>query len=208
MAFLVFEGLDGVGKSTLIKNFEKILIQKKILFLSTHEPGGTDLGEELKEFLLSKTKESPVPKAELLLYQAIRAQHVEKKIKPAFHDNQWILCDRYTASSIAFQVGGRGLSIEDVRWLNEYATSGCEPDLFIFLDLSIEKSFERASMRKAEKDRFEVESFDFFQRIRESYLDLVKETPQKWLVLDASQEPERLLEVLVEKLDQHGYFME
>lgn len=199
MGFLVFEGLDGVGKSTLIKNLEKFLYEKGISFLSTQEPGGTLLGDEIKKLLLSKKSEPPVRKSELLLYEAIRAQHIEKKIKPALKKKKWVLCDRFTASSIAFQSGGRGLLKNDIIWLNQFVCD-IEPDLWVYLDLSLDESLKRASGRKKEKDRLEEEGRSFYDRVRLSYKELIQENKENWFLLDARKKPEELLNDLIDEL--------
>jgi dTMP kinase len=200
MAFLVFEGIDGAGKSSLIRSMENWLQLKSIPYLTTREPGGTKLGDELREILLRTQGESPVPKTELLIYQAGRAQHVEKKIQPALNNGHWVLCDRYTASSVAFQSGGRGLDASDIHWLNHFSTSGLEPALQILLDLPVSTSLQRIDNRtqktSVEKDRFELEKADFHERVRQAYLSLARATPSQWLVLDASLPTEKLFETV------------
>lgn len=203
MGFLVFEGLDGVGKSTLIQHMEKFLNQKGIPYLSTQEPGGTPLGDEIKKLLLSKESEPPVRKAEILLYEASRAQHIEKKIKPALKEKKWILCDRFTVSSVAFQSGGRGLLKKDVVWLNEFVCD-VKPNLWVYLDLSLNQRVNRALKRKKEKDRMEEENGDFYNRVRLSYLDWIQENKKDWLILDACKRPKEILEDLIRELKKRG----
>ena len=199
MAFLVFEGIDGAGKSTLIESLKKELVEKNQQVVLTREPGGTPLGEELRKLLLQLDGDSPVPRAELLLYEAIRAQHVEKVIKPALKAKKWVLCDRYTPSTLAFQAGGRNLDRGPIDWLNEYATDKLEPHLVVLLDLAPEDGQER--MKNREKDRFEVEALDFHHKVRNHYLEQAKENPQNWLVLDATKSPEVLFHELLEHLE-------
>lgn len=198
MAFLVFEGLDGAGKSTLIQSLAEELKTRAKPFQITREPGGTTLGDELRTMLLRTDGEAPVPRAELLLYQAIRAQHVDKVIIPAKNRGEWVLCDRFSASSVAFQCGGRGVKREDVDWLNSYSTSGIKADLTILLDLDVDTAMERMSGR--DLDRFENEQKDFHGRVRESYLEQAKKEPDTWLVLSAREKPEVLKELLVQQL--------
>lgn len=204
MAFIVFEGLDGSGKTTLIKKLSKLLDQRSISHIITREPGGTTLGDELREIILRKGGDAPCPRAELLLYEAGRAQHVDKKIKPALEKNQWVLCDRYTASSIAFQAGGRNLKTEDVEWLNRFATAHLAPDLFVLLDLTVDESEKRRDNRqketKTEADRMESEKKDFHERTRQGYLNEAKKDPSRWLILDAAKTPDELFQILEEKL--------
>jgi dTMP kinase len=205
MRFLAFEGLDGSGKSTLIQGLKQELQQRGLDFCLTREPGGTELGDEIREMLLRLTGEAPTARAEALLYQAGRAQHVEKKIRPALAEKKWVLCDRFDASSVAFQAGGRSLSRQEIDWLNLFSTSGLKPDLYVLLDLSVEESAKRLQARPGEADRFEQEAQDFHQRVRQAYLELAKEEPARWLVLSASEPPERLLVRLLAALKERGW---
>jgi len=198
MKFIVFEGLDGAGKSTLIEALKAELLEQRQVVTLTREPGGTDLGNEIRQMLLRTQGEAPVPRAELLLYQAARAQHVDVKIKPALKRQEWVLCDRFSASSIAFQAGGRQLQRADIDWLNNYATNSCQPDLWVLLDLSTEEAQKR--MQGRELDRFEKEDQEFHERVRQAYLSLANENPARWLVLSAAEQPEMLREKLLSHL--------
>jgi dTMP kinase len=204
MAFIVFEGLDGAGKSTLIKGLEATLSAQRINFVTTREPGGTRLGDDLRQILLKTQGEIPSPKTELLLYEAGRAQHVDFVIRPALEKKSWVLCDRFTASSIAFQSGGRNLVQKDVEWLNNFATEKLCPDLTVLLDLTVEESQKRREKREIETnshaDRFEKEAADFHERVRKSYLALAKAEPAKWLVLDASAPRDVALQKMLDEL--------
>ena len=206
MAFIVFEGLDGSGKTTLMRKLSHALDLRSVKHIITREPGGTPLGDELREIILRKNGDTPCPRAELLLYEAVRAQHVDKKIKPALANNEWVLCDRYTASSVAFQSGGRSLKIPDVEWLNTFATDDLKPHLFVLLDLTVDESEKRRENRQketnTEADRLESEKRDFHERTRQGYLDQAKKDSERWLVLDASQSPEELFEKLTDKLSK------
>jgi len=200
--FIVFEGLDGSGKSTLIQGLSQVLEQQNISFHKTREPGGTLLGEEVRKLLLQVEGDSPVPRAELLLYEAIRAQHVEKLIKPKLAEKSWVLCDRYTASTFAFQAGGRGLTEEDINWLNAFATDQLEPDLWVLVDLPPQECQKRMAKRGEqgqEKDRFEQEELSFHEKVRNNYK---KQSTGKsnWLVLDGLKKPDELITELVENL--------
>lgn len=204
MFFLAFEGLDGSGKSTLIDQVQSYLNQNNIQFIKTREPGGTSIGDKLRNLILAKEVEVPTPRAELLLYEAIRAQHVDLVIKPALKNKQWVLCDRFTASSIAFQAGGRQISEDQVHWLNDFATNSLKPDLNILLDLSVEESQKRRQKRESEidepEDRIESESQAFHQRVREGFLKQVVINPQEWLVLNASLTSQEIYFTLINEL--------
>lgn len=209
MKFLVFEGLDGSGKSSLIRALEAELTKRQIEFLRTREPGGSPLGDELRGIILRKTSPHPVAKAELLLYQAARAQHVEETIRPSLAQGRWVISDRFSASSVAFQAGGRMIAKSDVEWLNRFATSGLDPDLIILLDLSVAEAQNRQSRRQraggGEQDRIEAEPGDFHERVRQGFLEQAKQSPQSWLVLRAELSPEELQEQLFSELKRRKW---
>lgn len=209
MAFLVFEGLDGSGKSTLIRGLEKHLQGLGLKSLVTREPGGTSLGEEIREMLIRVKGETPVPRAELLLYEAGRAQHVEQVIRPKIHQGYWVLCDRFTYSTLAFQVGGRGLDGQAVGWLNEFATDGLHPEMVVLIDIEVKKSLQRVADRERKmgqkQDRFEQEGMGFHSEVRANYLQQAKADPHRWLVLDGQNSPDILLSQLIQSLEQKGW---
>lgn len=201
--FFVFEGLDGCGKSTLIKNYQSFLESQGRSVYLTREPGGTPLGEELRDTLLTikKNKDFKIsPRAELLLYEASRAQHVDQIIKPKISAGVIVLCDRFTASSVAFQAGGRSLRTGDVEWLNLFATDHCKPTAQIFIDLSYEDCQKRKLGMNQPLDRLESEKAEFHKAVYQSYKEQVQLNPENWLVLDGNLNPEELLKALVEGL--------
>lgn len=201
MAFVVFEGLDGSGKTSLIQRTVAHLTQSNIDVLVTREPGGTPLSEEIRRLLLRTDGASPTARCEILLYEAARAQHVDQVIKPALDQGRWVLCDRFTASTVAFQAGGRHIQETEVEWLNRFATRGHSPELTVLLDLDTDTSLARQQKRfqtTGEKaDRLESEARDFHERVRQSYLRQAQTNPTAWLVLDASQSLESMFNVLV-----------
>jgi dTMP kinase len=205
MPFIAFEGLDGSGKSTLINGLKHEFEQRRIQFVITREPGGTVLGDEIRQMLLRVKGEAPVARAEALLYQAGRAQHVEKLIRPALADKKWVLSDRFDASSIAFQGGGRDLSRAQLDWLNDFSTAGVKPDLNVLLDLSVDESLKRLARRGDETDRFEREARDFHERVRKTYLELAASAANKWLVLQSNEPPPALLKKLIETLKERTW---
>ncbi len=204
MKFIAFEGLDGSGKSTLIQGTASELKTKGQAVVTTREPGGTPLGDEIRNLLLRTTGDAPVPRAELLLYGAARAQHVDRVIRPALQEKKWVLCDRYSASSVAFQAGGRTLQRESIDWLNDFATDRLRPDLWVLLDLSAEDAFRRMQGRTL--DRFEREARDFHERVRAGYRALANEEPRNWLVLDARQSAAQLQTELIDELQTRGWW--
>ena len=207
MIFLAFEGLDGSGKSSLMRQLENHLVQKHIEFIHTREPGGTWLGDQLRQLILQKpeqNQQAPTARTELLMYEASRAQHVDCVIQPALKAGQWVLCDRFTASSLAFQASGRAISAENVRWLNDFATDFLKPHLNVLLDLSVQESRERRQSRQQAvgllEDRIEAEADSFHQKVRESFLKQSDQNPTEWLVLNAAESPEKLFKQLLAEL--------
>jgi len=204
MAFIAFEGLDGSGKSTLISVLKKKLDSIQLEYIVTREPGGTVLAEEMRQLVIRNDAEILRPRSELLLYQAARVQHVDLVIRPNLEKKKWVISDRFTASTTAFQSGGRGIEKEYIDWLNNFATDGLIPDINVLLDITIEESQRRMLQRSLqlgqEQDRFESEKKDFHNRVREAYLSLVNLDPRKWLVLDASKSVEELSEDLMKGL--------
>lgn len=212
MRFLSFEGLDGSGKSTLIEGLRAELERRRIKVRVTREPGGTLLAEEIRNLILRpEGAEAPVAATEVLLYQASRAQHVAKVIAPSLALGEWVLCDRFSESTVAFQCFARGIDRSDVDRLNRFAEQGLRPELVVYLDLSVEASRARQN-RRAEKDaarsldRIEKEADDFHERVREGFLAQVKEEPLRWFVLDADLSPSDLLSKTVDELSRRGWF--
>lgn len=206
MPFIVFEGLDGSGKSSLMSALEKELLSKKLSVVRTREPGGTPLGDEIRNMILRPEGPAPTSRTELLLYEASRAQHVDQVIRPHLQKNYWVLCDRYSASSVAFQAGGRSISIEWVEKLNEFATDSVKPELTVLLDLSVEESRRRRQTRQtvvgSQEDRIESEADAFHERVRKSFLEQAEQNPRHWLILDAGHTPEKLIEELLKHLKE------
>jgi dTMP kinase len=207
--FIVFEGLDGSGKSSLMNLLEYELRQRGKMVLRTREPGGTWLGDQIRKLLLDKGDHAPMPRAELLLYEASRAQHVDQKILPALREGQWVLCDRFTASSLAFQAGGRKISQDWVSKLNLFATNGLDPSLTVLLDLSVDEARKRRTQRQVElnieEDRMESESASFHEAVRRSFLLQAEAQSKSWLVLDASGSLEKQHQILLQALSERRW---
>jgi dTMP kinase len=194
--FLTIEGAEGVGKSTNIEVIKRHLDDQKINYLVTREPGGTLLAEKIRELLLSVNDDSPVELCELLLVFSARAQHIEKVIKPALEEGTWVVCDRFTDATYAYQGGGRGLSTDLIAELENMVQGELRPDLTIILDLDPETGLERAKNR-GELDRFEQEKIEFFEKVRNAYLKIAEEFPQRCAVVNAGNSLEQVSEDIV-----------
>lgn len=187
--FITVEGTEGVGKSTNIDYLRKLLEQEGIEVVLTREPGGTPLAEELRSLLLSPREERVSEDTELLLMFAARAQHIENVIRPALERGAWVISDRFTDATFAYQGGGRGVSMEHIETLERLVQHGLHPDLTFLLDLPVEIGLQRASARSA-PDRFEQEKFNFFEKVRAAYLMRAKNEPERFAVIDASRDLE------------------
>jgi len=209
MAFIVFEGLDACGKSTLIGKVTQKLQSLQMDPLVLRDPGATELGERLRDLILSTKSEPPVPKAETLLYQAARVQMVENKIKPALKEGRWVLCDRFYSSTVAFQSYARGLDRKDIDLLNEFVAGDSKPDLFVLINISLEESQRRKSARATESgvkmDRLELEAQQFQQRVKQGYDEQASAAPKRWLVLDGTRTPDQLCEATLVELRRRGW---
>ena len=197
--FVTVEGVEGAGKSTLLNLLARELERRGIAFLRTREHGGCGLGASLRPLLLDVSSRLD-SRAELFLFLADRAQHVAETIRPALERDEWVLCDRYADSTIAYQGYGRGMDIDRLQTLNDYATKGLWPDRTLLLDLPVETGLDRARARNgreglsASEGRFEAEEKAFHQRIREGFLDRAARWPERFQILDATLAPQQLLQ--------------
>ena len=185
--FITVEGTEGVGKTTNINFIKSWLRQNEVKFVATREPGGTPLAEEIRDLLLKPRDELVVSSAELLLMFAGRAQHLNKVILPALQADTWVLCDRFTDATYAYQGFGRQMSSELIVQLENIVQGDIRPDLTLLLDIPVEIGLKRANDR-GDPDRFEQEQQDFFNRVRAGYLSLANENSDRYVVIDASQE--------------------
>jgi len=197
--FITFEGGEGCGKSTQSRLLLKRLEQRNIPAVLTHEPGGTALGNELRELLKRKRGSSFSPQAELFLFAASRAQLVAEVIRPALVDGKVVICDRFTYSTLVYQGYGRELGLEAIKTVNDMATGNLRPDLIILLDISPEQGLAR---KRSLKDRFELEDLSFHRRVRGGYLDMAKAEPDRWLLIDASLPKERIAEIIWDRVSR------
>ncbi|MGH1371521.1 MAG: dTMP kinase [Cellvibrionaceae bacterium] len=184
--FITLEGTEGVGKTTNLEFMKEWLTEAGITFTVSREPGGTPLAEELREMLLQKRAEPVDATAELLMIFAARAQHLNQVIRPALARGEWVLCDRFTDATYAYQGAGRGLSTEVIESLESLVQKELRPDLTVVLDIDVETGLQRAGQR-AELDRFESEAVEFFHRVRAGYQARVAAAPQRYRVVNAGQ---------------------
>lgn len=186
--FITFEGADGCGKTTQIELLDKYLKDKGYETLLTREPGARGLGVKLREILLNYDGDVS-PNCESFLFLADRAQHVDCIIKPAKKEGKIILCDRHTDSTVAYQGYGRGLDLKRINYLNDIATSGMKPDLTIVFDIDAETSMQRVGK---EKDRMESSGIDFFNKVRQGYLEIAASEPNRVKVISSSDTIENI----------------
>ena len=187
--FITFEGIDGVGKSTQLDMLEKHLISSGREVVRTLEPGGTELGQEIRHLLLHRNGHV-APRSEALLYAADRAHHVETKIKPALASGKVVLSDRYFDSSVAYQGAARELDVQEVKDISLWAIDRLLPDLTVLLDLPAQEAMNRRGNKGTEPDRLEREQVEFFERARDEYLRMANEP--RFLVVDANLSPEEI----------------
>lgn len=199
--FITLEGTEGVGKSTNISCIESWLRARGIDYLSSREPGGTELGEEIRTLLLSQRALPVDSMAELLLMFASRAQHLSEKILPALERGIWVLSDRFTDATFAYQGGGRGVSTELIHTLTDLVHPNFRPDLTLVLDIDPRIGMARAKKR-GPVDRFEAEEIEFFDRVRQTYLAQIKSQPERFRVIDAAQTPEQVCRDIEAALEQ------
>jgi len=196
--FITFEGGEGSGKTTLIENIKHYLTKKSLPFISTREPGGTKLGEDIREILLKKRGVSITSKAELCLFLASRAQHLEEVIIPAIKEKKIVLCDRFNDSSVAYQGEARGLGIDNVISFSSYILEDAIPDLTIYLDIDPKIAMQRI---KRGLDKIEEEKIIFHEKIRRGFKILQKKDPSRIKMIDASRSPKKVFDSAIIFID-------
>lgn len=196
--FITFEGADGCGKTTQQKLLAKYLEEKGYEVVLTREPGAKGLGEKVREILLNYDGEVS-DRCESFLFLADRAQHIDMIVNPAVKAGKIVLCDRHTDSSVAYQGYGRGLSVERIKMLNDLAVNGRKPDMTLVFDIDVETSMSRVG---DEKDRMESAGMDFFNRVRNGYLEIAKQEPQRVKVLDAKKSIDEIHSDVVKLIEE------
>jgi dTMP kinase len=199
--FITFEGLDGCGKSTQMHRLAEVLRAEGLQVVETREPGGTPIGERIRGVLLDSTTSGLAPRAELALMFASRAQQIQENILPALNTGKWVLCDRFTDSSEAYQGGGRGLGNEAVLTMHRVVCGNLQPDMTVLMDSEVDASVARARRRnlarfgtqpggEPDENRFEQENRAFFTRVHNAYLAIAKREPERVLIVDARRQPD------------------
>ncbi len=196
--FITFEGADGCGKTTQLKLIARYLEENGYEVVLTREPGAKGLGEKVREILLNYDGEVS-DRCESFLFLADRAQHIDMIVNPAVNSGKIVLCDRHTDSSVAYQGYGRGLDVQRIKMLNELAVNGRKPDLTLVFDIDVETSMQRVG---DEKDRMESAGKEFFNRVREGYLEIAKQEPQRVKVLDAKKSIEDIHKDVVKLIEE------
>ncbi|MGA2504671.1 MAG: dTMP kinase [Anaerolineales bacterium] len=207
--FITLEGPEGSGKTSHVPHLVEYLREKGYTIFPTREPGGTSIGEQIREVLHSLKNTEMNPRAETLLYQAARAQFVEEVVRPRLALGEIVLSDRYADSTIAYQGYGHQQDLEQVRALVKYATGGLVPDLSVLLDVDVEVGLERGAKRRAkggEWNRLDAYTLEFHQRVRKGYLEMVKQEPERWVTVDAGkgwdEVQKQLHDIILHKLNE------
>ncbi|MFH0919829.1 MAG: dTMP kinase [Fibrobacterota bacterium] len=189
---VTFEGIDGCGKTTQLLRLRKILVSRKVRCIVTREPGGTRTAEQIRVIILNPANKALSSRAELLLYLAARAQHVEEIIAPALAAGRTVLSDRFFDATFAYQGGGRSLPMDEIHKMNRFACAGIVPDLTFLFDLPAKAALQRIYKGRGVKDRMEREGARFMEKVRKAYLALAKKEPRRFRVIDASKDVKRV----------------
>lgn len=201
--FITFEGCEGVGKSRQIQLLEEYLIKNGIKYYFTREPGGTEISEQIRAIILDGKNLAMTNECEALLYAAARVQLIKEEIEPRLNRGELVFCDRYVDSSLAYQGKARGLGYDFIKSINSYAFNGFMPDLTIFLNLSPEEAFKRKGGADS-ADRVELSGMEFHRKVYEGYLELARENPNRFSVIDASGTREQTSGKIIAALKEKG----
>ena len=193
--FITLEGPEGSGKTTAVESAVKKLTEMGYQIVRTREPGGTPISEQIRNVILDKDNTAMDGRTEALLYAASRRQHLVEKVWPAIKEGKIVICDRYLDSSLAYQGGARGLGIENILNINMFATEGTFPDLTLLFDIAPEIGLARiAANANREVNRLDLEKIDFHQKVRNTFLELAKRYPERFVIIDASKSQEEVAE--------------
>ena len=200
--FITFEGSEGSGKTTQIQLLADFLREQGKSVIVTRQPGGTDIGVQIRQVLHDVNNQAMTSAAEILLYSADRAQHVEELIKPALAKGTVVLCDRYSDSTYAYQGYGRGLDLDQLKMITEFATGGLKPDLSFFLFVDVEEGLRRREVGNLEMNRMDLQKKAFYDRVEAGYRELIAADPGRWVEIDASESIEAVQMKLREALSK------
>ena len=203
--FITVEGIEGVGKSTQVAALARGLEARGLEVCVTREPGGTPLAERIRSLVLERGVEDLPPIAELLLMFAARAVHLGGLIEPALRAGRWVLCDRFTDATYAYQGGGRGLDPAAIASLEAWVQGARRPDLTLLLDLPVARALERARRRGTGTDRFESQRLEFFERVRRAYLERAAREPERIVVIDSAGAPEAVARAVARAIEERGW---
>jgi dTMP kinase len=205
--FLTIEGIEGVGKTTQVARLSEALRARGIGHVVTREPGGTPLAEKIREIVLNEQSESLPPTAELLLMFAARAVHLANHVEPHLKAGRWVVCDRFTDATYAYQGGGRGLNTDHIRQLETMVQGSRRPDMTVLLDAPVEQALRRARQRNsgAATDRFESERVEFFERVREAYRARAAAEPDRIIAIAAHESADAVAARILELLEARGW---
>jgi len=194
--FITLEGPEGSGKTSQVPALAAYLRNAGYEVIVTREPGGTAVGDQIREVLMNLDNVAIVPRTEILLFLAARAQHVESLIRPALEAGKVVLCDRYGDSTLAYQGYGHNTDLQTLRALLDYSTGGLKPDLTLLLDVPVEEGMARKKTNDAEWNRLDAYAMAFHERVRQGYLALAKAEPERWLVIDARQDKDKVQQAM------------
>lgn len=199
--FITLEGPEGSGKTTAVEQAVKKLEEMGYQIVRTREPGGTEISEQIRNVILDKANTAMDPRTEALLYAASRRQHLVQKVWPALKEGKIVICDRYLDSSLAYQGGARGLGVENILNINTFATEGTWPDLTLLFDLDPQVGLNRInSNANREVNRLDLEKLDFHNKVRNTFLELAKKYPERYVIIDAGQSREEVAKATVEAI--------
>ena len=206
--FVTFEGIEGCGKTTQLERLADTLKRHGIPLVTTFEPGGTRIGNDIRRILLDARNEDLTPLTELILYAADRAQHIEELVKPALNQGKWVICDRFVDATLAYQGVARSQDMRLIQLLNETTTHGICPDMTFLLDCPVEMGLERAIKRNEVpshqgQDRFERETLDFHSKVRKAYLDLASKNRERFVIIDASLSEDEIEREIFVHIEPH-----
>lgn len=207
--FITIEGGEGAGKSTLIEQLSNIMLHRGKLVMTTREPGGIPIAEQIRTVILDRSHTDMDARTEALLYAAARRQHLVEKVVPALEQGQFVICDRFVDSSLAYQGYARGLGIEEVWDINRFAIQNVMPELTIYMDVSPEVGLTRiAQATDREINRLDLEQHSFHELVREGYMQLLRQHPERIVLINAEQSPEKVFEDVLALIDSRfaGFF--